>query len=262
MLFQSVPLQERINFARHLHLVVKSGLSIIDGLRIVAEQTSSKTLVKIIQSLVKGVNKGRFLSEGLRNHEEVFGNFFISIVEIGERSGNLTQSLLYLAEELDKKRELQGKVKAALIYPVIIFIATVGITLFLIFFVLPKILPVLSDLQVELPVTTRFLIALVDFSTAYWFVILPFLVFFPIAWKLFLHINIIRLLYDRLLLFVPVISRIVVGVTMVDFSRSLGLLMKSGVPIVDALEVSSRSLRNSTYRREIIQAREYVRKGE
>ncbi|MDP3725041.1 MAG: type II secretion system F family protein [Nanoarchaeota archaeon] len=260
--FQSVPLQERINFARHLHLMIKSGVSLPEGLRLLAEQTPSRSLRRIIQGFIAEINKGRFLSEGLRGHGKIFGDFFVSIVEIGERSGNLSESLLYLAEELEKKKSLQGKVKTALIYPVIILCATVGIVLFLVFFVLPKILPLLTDLRVALPLPTRMLIVFVDVASAYWFLILPLFFMLPVAVHLLLRVKSIRLLYDRALLFTPVIRGVVVGVVIVDFTRSFALLMRSGVAILEALEVSARSLRNTAYRAEIEHAIGYVRRGE
>ena len=260
--FQSVPLQERINFARHLHLMIKSGVSLPEGLRLLAEQTPSRSLRRIIQGFIVEINKGRFLSEGLRGHEKIFGDFFVSIVEIGERSGNLSESLLYLAEELEKKKSLQGKVKTALIYPVIILCATVGIVLFLVFFVLPKIVPLLTDLQVALPLPTRILIVFIDIASAYWFLILPLFFILPAVVHLLLRVKSIRLLYDRALLFMPVLSRVVIGVVIVDFTRSFALLMRSGVAILDALDVSARSLRNTAYRAELERAIGCVRKGE
>ena len=261
MLLFSVSLQDRINFARHLHLTIKTGLSLVDGLRLIEEQTSSSSFRKIIRGLIDGINNGRFLSEGLRGHSRLFGEFFISVVEIGEKSGNLSESLLHLAEELEKKKDLHSKVKAALIYPAIIFFATVGITLFLIFFVLPKILPILGDLQVELPATTRFLIWLVHVVSAYGLFIAVGALFLIIVINLLLRLPRVRFFFHFLALYVPVLSKITKGVTMVDFTRSLNLLLRSGVTIVDALTISAGGLRNMYYEREVKRAIEYVRRG-
>ncbi|MAF79673.1 hypothetical protein CL629_01185 [bacterium] len=109
VLFQSVPLQERINFARHLHLMIKTGLSLVDGLRLIQDQTPSKSLKRIVTDLIKEINNGHFLSEGLKRYRRVFGEFFVSVVEIGEKSGNLSESLLHLAVELQKKKELRQR---------------------------------------------------------------------------------------------------------------------------------------------------------
>ncbi len=262
MFFSSISLQERINFARHLHLTIQTGLALVDGLRLIEEQAQSRFFRSIIRELIDDIQNGKFLSEGLRRHARLFGSFFVSVVEIGEKSGNLSESLLHLAEELEKKKELHSKVKAALVYPVIILFATVGITLFLVFFVLPKILPVLSDLQVELPATTRFLIALVNFASEYGAYAAGGVFLFIVFLHLLLRVRRVRFFSHLLLLHVPVLSKVSLGVTMVDFTRSLGLLLRSGVNIIDALTIAAGGLRNMCYEREILAAAQYVRKGE
>ena len=154
-LFGFVSLQEKINFVRHLAIVTKSGLPLLESLKAIEEQTESKTLKRILVRLSVEVNNGHLLSDGLNLYQKTFGDFFISIIRIGELSGTLTTNLVYLAEELKKAKVLQNKVRSAMVYPGIIFVAMIAVSVFLTFFIFPKLLPVITGLNVPLPLPTR-----------------------------------------------------------------------------------------------------------
>src|ERR1700722_10584276 len=152
--FQHIPLQERINFARHLALVIKAGLPVFEGLKIIQQQTESPILRKVIDDLMDSVNNGKFLADGLAKYEYLFGVFFVNIVRVGESSGTLSKNLLYLADELRRSKDLQGKVRSAMVYPAVILCATIAVTGFLTFFVFPKLIPVFASMNAKLPLTT------------------------------------------------------------------------------------------------------------
>src|SRR3989344_1368911 len=140
--FSLIPLQERINFARHLSIDIKSGMPLIEALRLIQRQMQSKNLSKLIEKIIDDVNNGQFLAQSLDRYRYAFGDFFINMVKVGETSGNLSATLLYLSDELKKQKEINHKVRSALIYPLIILIATIGVTLFLTLVIFPKILPI------------------------------------------------------------------------------------------------------------------------
>ena len=217
---------------------------------------------KIISRLVAALNSGKFLSEGLSRYRSVFGDFFISIVQVGEKSGKLSENLLHLSLELRKKKELQSKIVGALVYPIIIFVATIGITIFLVFFILPKILPVLQDLHVALPLSTRILIFIVNMSTQFGLYILGGGIILLICVRALFQFSFVRFFFHRIVLYIPIVSGLTRRVTLVDFSRSFGLLLQSGVSIVDALTISAGTIRNLYYRQLILFSVEHVSKGE
>src|SRR3989338_2171267 len=162
-----ISLKEKMFFARHMAIMSRSGMQLLDILRTLKKQTKSRLMIKILDELAANVKNGQFLSEGLKKHHRMFGDFFINIVHVGEISGTLAENLEYLAESLEKKRELQSKVKGALVYPIIILIATFGITGAMTFFIFPKILPIFRSLNVELPLVTRIFIAISTFMIAH-----------------------------------------------------------------------------------------------
>ncbi|MEK7180898.1 MAG: type II secretion system F family protein [Patescibacteria group bacterium] len=262
LFFEHLPIQEKINFARHLSIVIKAGLPLIEGLRIIKNQLQSKTLMEIVNVLIADVEKGQSLADGLESHRHVFGDFFINIIRVGETSGTLAQNLLYLADELKKAKDLKTKIRSAMVYPIVILIATVAITAFLTFVVFPKILPVFSGLNIKLPMTTRILIEVLDFSKTYGVQLFFGLVVLGIVFKFLLRLPAVKYFFDRAILYVPVVSELIMNVNMSNFTRILGLLLKSGIRIVEAVTITSSTFRNLVYQRALASANEEIRKGQ
>ena len=261
-LFGRLSIQEKINFARHLAMTIKAGLPVIQGLTFLQEQASSRTLSRIIDRLITDINNGRFLSDSLEEFKNIFGEFFINIVRVGESSGTLAQNLLYLADELKKAKDLRLKIRSAMVYPMIILVATVGLVAFLTFFVLPKLLPVFAGMNVKLPASTRFLIAMVAAIQSYGLTVLAGVIVFFIAAKFVLsRVTPIKYFFNLVEFYIPVFGTFMINVNMVNFGRILALLLKSGIRIFEALGITSKTFDNLVYRRMIVGAQEEVKKG-
>lgn len=259
-LFQSVSTDEKINFARHLSIIIKAGLPLIDGLRIIRRQAKG-TLAKVVDHLIDSVNGGHSLAQGLQKYKRIFENFFVSIIAVGEVSGTLAQNLLYLSQELKKIKDLKGKIKAAMIYPAILFVATVAICIFLTFFIFPKIVEAFAQLHVKLPVTTRALIALLGFFKAYGLYLGIGFVVLIIALRFIMKINAVRYLLHRMMMYLPVISRLVRDMNVASSARILSILLKSGVKIVEAILIVGDTFDNLVYKKAFKDAAEEIRKG-
>lgn len=249
-------------FARHLAIMSRSGMQILDILRTLKKQATSGTFKKIIDELIENVKNGQFLSDGLAKHKKLFGDFFVNIVHVGEISGSLADNLEYLAESLEKKKELESKVKGALVYPIIILIATFGLTGALTFFIFPKILPIFKSLNVTLPWVTRVFIAVSTFMIAHGILVFAVAIGALIGFWLLLRIGVIRYAWHRVLLFIPVVGTMAKNYNMVVFIRALSLLMKSGVKIVQALEITANSSVNLVYKRTLKKVAESVGQGD
>lgn len=261
-LFDRITFQDRINFARHLSLVIKAGLPIFEGLKIIQTQTESSILKKVVGVLMDDVNSGKFLADGLQKFDYLFGSFFVNIVRVGEASGTLSKNLLYLADELRREKELQTKVRSAMVYPLVILVATIGVAGFLTFYVFPKLVPVFGSLNVELPVTTRILLSSLTFMREYGFVaLLGSLIFIVIFRFVIKKVTPIRYLINQSFVYIPVVSDLTVSINAVNFSRVLSLLLKSGVKIVEALQITKNTFNNLVYQRIMEQAAEEMKKG-
>jgi len=262
LFFERLNIQEKINLARHLSIVVKAGLPLIEGLKIIQNQTRSKTLNEILSGLIADVDKGQSLADGLEEHKHIFGDFFINIIRVGESSGTLSQNLLYLADELKKSKELKSKIKSAMVYPMVILFATVGITAFLTFVVFPKIIPVFTGLNVELPATTQFLISVLEFSKTYGIYVLLGAVALIIGFRFALRNSAFRYIIHRCIFLIPVVGDLAVNINMTNFARILGLLLRSGIRIVEAVTITANTFQNMVYKKILIDSTDQIRKGE
>ncbi len=260
--FLHVPLQERVLFARHLSVGIKAGMSLQDSLKLILKQTKSSAFKEVLNSLLSDTANGMFLSAAMDKYAGIFGQLFINIVRVGEQSGTLTENLSYLAGELKKKQELISKVRGALIYPAVIFCATIGIVATLMIGVFPKILPVFSNLKITLPITTRILIATTHFVTSYtlWIAlaVIAVIIFFMVIsrYEWYKHG------WCHFLLRIPVVGGIAVKVNMASISRVLGLLLRSGTQIIEAVNITADALDNRVYRHEMRTAGETLRRGD
>jgi len=237
-------------------------MTLIDSLKLIKNQSQSEFFKHVIDVLINDVSSGIFLSKSLDKFKKIFGELFISVIKIAETSGTLPENLLYLSEELRKRKELIAKVRGALIYPIIIFIVTIVIAVAMMVFVFPKLLPLFQSLNVELPLTTSLLIALAGFLTKSGFLVLIGLIVFVIAFRLTLKSKAVRFIMHRLLVYLPIFGKIVIYVNIVNISRTLNLLLRSGVKIVEAINITADTLTNSVYQQELKLTGEMVRKGE
>ncbi len=257
-----VSLEERVLFARQLSVGVKAGLSMQDSLMLLRSQTKSPSMKKILSAIVHDTANGMYLSASLENYKNIFGQLFINIVRVGEQTGTLIENLNYLAEELKKKQELVSRVRGALIYPAVIMVATIGIVVTLIVGVFPKILPVFTSLNIKLPLTTRILIATTHILTTYTLWIGLGLVALIITFILLSRQEWFKNFFDHALLRLPILSSIAMKVNLVNITRVLGLLLKSGVQIIEAVNITADALDNRFYRYELKVAGETLRRGE
>jgi len=257
-----VPLQEQVIFARHLAIMARAGLPLLDSLNMLKKQSKSKSLKKILTNLADEVSNGQFLSDSLEKFRGIFGSLFIDIIRVGETSGILAENLNYLADELKKKQELRRKVIGAMIYPAVVMAATFGITGLLTVFIFPKILPVFASFNVELPLSTRILIKFSHIATNYggWLILGIFLFF--LAFWFFLKIPVVRFYYHHFVLYLPIFGKLVKAVNLSNFCRTLGLTLKSGIQAVQAINITSSTLSNLVYQKELKAMGEDLTRGE
>lgn len=261
-IFFRLSLKEKMLFARHMQLMIHSGMQILQGLEMLKKQTKSRSFIKILDQMISDVKNGHFLASSLERYTNVFGEFFINLIRVGESSGTLSENLVYLGEELKKKDELNKRIRGAMVYPIIILVATMGITSILSFFIFPKILPVLKNIGVPLPMLTIWFINISDFMVSYGIYVMIGMVLGIISFWLLVKIYPIRLVWHKFVLKIPIVGSMVMTVNVISFSRTMGLLLKAGIKIVEALEITSRTLPNLVYKNYIVLISEGVKRGD
>jgi type IV pilus assembly protein PilC len=258
--FGGVSLAQKAFFAKHLSVMLKSGISIGEALLISQSSVEGK-LKKILTDIANSVKSGNSLASSMERYPKEFGGLFVNAVRAGEASGTLVGNLETVARQLEKDRRLIAKVKGALLYPSIVISAAFILGLVLSFAVLPKITPLFEGLRVELPFTTRMLIAFSNFIQAYgilfFFGVVGSVVFF--LWLL--RQEFVHPITHFLLLRIPVVKRLVLHSNLSRFSNMLGTLLRSGVPVGESLDITERALGNYYYKKAVGEAAHRIGKG-
>lgn len=258
---RGVPLSEKLTFVENLELMLKSGIPVSRSIQILSKQTHNGRFAKILNALEQQVQNGQQLHEAMAAYPNVFSGIFVSMIKVGEMSGNLETSLKQLAIQLEREADLRSRVRGAMIYPSVIVVAMVIIAVVMATFVLPKLTSVFKEMGGQLPFATRIVVGASDFMSGniplvfIGLAVLGGLVFAGLRSKLGKEI------IFRASVYTPGISPLVVKINLARFTRVLSSLLKSGIPIVEALHVAAESIPNTLYKEALAQAAERVKVG-
>lgn len=260
--FGKVKFTDVVDFTRQLSIMLTSGLTLIDSLDILKRQSENPAFLKLVQQLDADVKAGMTLSDALSKHPQLFSNLYISLVKAGEASGKLDEILKKLSDNLERQRTFKGKIKGAMAYPIIVVVAMVGVSFVMISFVIPKLLGVYKEFNVDLPAPTLFLIALSDFFSAYWPMVLVGTVGALIALSRFYKSRAGKRAFDHVMLRLPFISRVIKIAALVDTTRTLSILIGAGVSILEALDIITETTGNVVYQEAFVTVKHAVERGE
>ena len=260
--FNIISGRERILFFKQLATLLKAGISLTSSLYILRDQNGSKTLKRILMSVIHDVENGQYLATAFGKFRKTFGELSLNIVSVGEISGSLSDNLERLVIVLRKQQALRQKIISASVYPLFIIVATFGITFTLVVFFFPKIIPVLKSVNYSLPITTRFLIFASDFLKESWLILLISFTILIIVVYFFLKIKKIRYLFDNFVLSLPFIGKIIKFYNLSNLFRTLGLLENSGVNVVKSFKITSTTTSNLVYKRNLELISDDISKGE
>lgn len=245
---------------KHLSLMLRSGLSLGDSLKVLGEQTSDLKLRRVYEEIYFDILNGMDLSSSMESHKSVFSDIIRSIIRAGEAGGTLEKNLVFLAEYLKRKHELNRKVKGALLYPMIVFALALLEMVGVIFLIIPQLEELFASFE-DIPPLTQAIMQFATFLRGNAILVGIGLFIFFIAFRSFLRTKTGRGLKDRFFLRFPVISKLVKHNNLATFSRTLHILLESGIPLVRALEISSTSLSNTVYTKVLKEVHTSVKSG-
>lgn len=238
----NVPFNEKLLFTRNLAIMLKSGIPILEALATLREQTGNYLMKRMLSRIEKEVTNGQSLSAALGKYRKVFDAFYVNLIEIGEKSGNLENNLAYLAEGLKKDYEFRQKVTGASIYPATVFVTSLIVGGGVSYFVLPNLIEIFRPFDVELPLSTRTLLWFATVMRDHGLLIFASFVAVIVGlWLLYL-IKPVRFVWQKSVLYLPLFGNFSVNIQMTYFCRNLGIMLRSGLPIFEALS----SLRDAT----------------
>jgi type IV pilus assembly protein PilC len=253
--------KDLVIFSRQFAVMIKAGVSITEALIAIIEQTENIKFKNIISEIAYDVNSGENLSTSLRKFSKIFSEFYCSVVEAGEVSGGLDDSLEYLADETEKDYNLLKKFKGALIYPAFVLSGLVIVGVIFLLFVLPELIKILKETGADLPLATRVVIITIDFFQKYYLFIIGLIIAIIIFLKIFSKNELGRRKLDSFLLKLPVIGKIFQLVYLVRFSRSFSTLLRGGVSINRSLGIASDIVKNTVYKDIINRTADNVKEG-
>jgi type IV pilus assembly protein PilC len=260
--FMGISLKDRILFIKQLSILIRAGVPLFSSLTMIKDQSKSKSMVSVMNQVIRDVENGQYLATALGKFKKIFGELTINIIAIGEISGTLSNNLDHLAITLKKQQSLRRKIISASVYPLFIIVATIGITLMLTVFIFPKIVPVFKSVNYELPWSTKFLIFLNDVIKSHgWFIFIGFIVF-VIAIILLLRNKKVHFQFDKVLIRIPLVNKLIQTYNTASICRTIGLLLNSGVTVVRAFEITSNTTTNLLYKQELTDIAEQLTKGE
>jgi len=261
-IFTGVSATEKIMMVKNLKVMIAAGMSVVRSLDILSEQTKSKRLKDALLDIKSKINKGDSLSLSLSKYPNIFSEFFLSMIKVGEESGTLEDVLSVLSLQLEKEHRLKSKVRGALIYPCIIVIVMIIVGAIVATVVLPSLNSFFASFNSTIPFYTRMVLDAGQFATKYWLFMLVFIIVLGIFLWRALKTAWGKKVKDTILLKLPLFSPLVKKSNCAVFIRSLSSLIASGVPFTRSLEVTEGTVGNFYYKRAISESLEKVKKGE
>lgn len=237
-----------VTTTRQLSTMIGAGLVLSDAIDILHEQESNKRLKKIFEEISQNIKGGLTLSQSLAKYPDVFPPLYVNLVKSGEASGKLDEVLLKMADSLEKEREFRSKIKGALIYPAVVITMMGVVVLIMIVFVIPKLTALYRESSLELPLPTKILIGVSDFVINFWWLLIILVILTVVLTKRWVSTPQGGIAYDRLLLRIPIIGKIITDVTLTTFARTFGLLTSAGIPLLECINIVADVTENKIFK--------------
>jgi type IV pilus assembly protein PilC len=245
---------------RHLSIMLKTGLAIEDALKVLSEQTADEDVQEAFKDALKDVRSGLTLSESLAKHKKIFSDIIISIISVGEQGATLEKNLAFLADYLKKNYELQRKVKGSMLYPLVVMSLTMVEMLGVIFFILPKLESLFSSFKNTSGYTLFILAAAAFIRNNGGFILIAIIVFIMIL-RRWLATKVGKRFRDRMALSIPIFKKLNTNNILTTFSRTLGILLESGIPIQPAMKITGDTISNGIYANIVRQIADNLKSG-
>ena len=240
----SLNLDDLVLFSRQMYSLTKAGVPIIRALHSLTESTRNTALAHALTDISHSLEEGLPVGVAMGQHPKIFSNLFVSIIKVGEETGGLDQAFLQISQYLEREKETQSRIKAALRYPTMVIIAISLAMVVINIYVIPSFKTVFDKIGSELPWQTKLLMNISDFTVTYWLHILAGLIVSGIAITQYLKTPAGQLLKDQWVLKIPAVGSIIHRATMERFSRSFAMILSSGVPLIQGIAIVSDAIGN------------------
>lgn len=256
-----VPITDKVLFMRQFATMISAGLSLNKTLEILSQQVTNPLFKKVIANVLADVEGGSSLSKAFRKEANVFDDVTLGLIDAAEATGNLEEVLQGLADELEDAKKLQDKIKSAFLYPVIIVLVMVVVVVMLMVLLVPVMSEIYGDFDAELPAVTLLLMAISDFLINFWWLLLIILALVATGFKLYIDTPSGKKTFHMFILKLPIFGKLMEKIQLTQFTRTLSLLLRSGLSIVASLEITASTLSNVHFKNAVLEAKDEVEKG-
>ena len=254
--------KDLVIFTRQFSTMIDAGLPLVQGLNILGEQTENKTFRNMLKQITKDVEGGSTLADALGKHPRVFDSLFVNLVAAGEVGGILDTILQRLAAYIEKAEKLKSQIKGAMTYPIVVVGIAIIVIAVIMIFVIPVFQDMFSSFGKALPVPTQVVVAMSDFMKGNIHYLIGGLIVFIWAFRRYARTGSGKRNIDSILLQLPIFSELIKKVAVARFARTLGTMVSSGVPILDALEITAKTAGNVIIEEAIFEARSGIAEGQ
>ena len=248
-------------FCRQMQSMINAGITVVDALDMLAEQTENKNMEKAITGVKDKIQGGESFGDALKSRKDVFPSMMISMIEAGEASGSLEIALDRMATQFEKDTKLKQMIKKAMVYPVIVILVAIAVVIVLLTVVVPSFMSMFADMDIEMPKITLAVISVSNFMKRFWYVIVLVVIGAFVGFKAFKQSEGGKYILARLALKIPAIANFTKKTSASRFARTMSTLTAAGVPITEALEITANTMTNVLFRDAVLDAREEVMKG-
>ncbi|MBZ0274224.1 type II secretion system F family protein [bacterium] len=258
---QKVKEQEIVVFTRQFATMIDAGLPLVQCLEILVNQQVNKTFADVLNAVKNDVEAGSTFAKALAKHPKIFDQLFVALVAAGEVGGILDTIMNRLGAYIEKAMKLKKKVKGAMVYPAAVLSITFLVVLILLIFVIPTFQKMFADFGGQLPALTQVIVDISAIIRGYWWIIFPGIVGFIVGMRTLMATEKGTIVKDDLLLKVPIFGELIRKVAVAKFTRTLGTMITSGVPILDGLDIVAKTSGNKTIERAILKTKARIAEG-
>lgn len=248
-------------FCRQFVSIISAGVSIINALEMMRDQTENRTLKKALGEVYEDVSKGESMAGAMKKHSKVFPSMLCNMVEAGEASGSMEVAFERMAVQFEKENKLKQSVKKAMIYPIVLLVVMVGVLFLMMIWVIPNFMGMFAELDTELPPITQAVVNMSDFVIAKWWLILLAVAAAIALFKAYAASPSGKFVLGGIALKIPVFGKLQTKSECARLGRTLCTLLGAGVPMMDAIEITGRSMENVHYKKAMMDAKDQVMRG-
>lgn len=248
-------------FCRQFTSILAAGVTVISALQMLSEQTENKNMRRAIREVQATVEKGETLADSMRVQDKIFPPILVNMVEAGEASGSLEIAFERMAVHFEKDAKLKNLVRQAMIYPMVICIVAIGVIVLMMNFVIPEFIEMFDEIDSELPVITKIVVGMSNFMVEKWWILLFILVLLVLSFILVKRSPSGSELLGKIALKIPLFGSLIIKSSSARFSRTLSTLITAGIPMIEAIDITSRTIDNVIVKKSLVLAKEEVARG-